>query len=262
MKQKISIYTVDTVYSMPVTFVEEGVRAGFPSPAQDYVTRPIDLNQVLVKDPASTFVLQADEDFAPEAGFFSGDILIFDRPIRPRRTDMIAYPVDGEFYLSRNDLSKSLEDAVVWGVLTARIKINRNTISQRVVPEILSEEELSKLRLPYLVQERVLGKIDLNKLLIKNPPSTFITIANGDSMKNDYIDDKDLLIVDKLLDHYDGCLAVCYIDGEFTLKRVKVEKEIAWLVPANPAYPRIRITADNDLRVWGIVTSVIKRWRA
>lgn len=52
----------------------------------------------------------------------------------------------------------------------------------------------------------------------------------------------------------DDDLAVCFIDGEFTVKRVRLEKDAAWLVPANPNYPLIKVTKDNDFIVWGIVT--------
>lgn len=143
----------------------------------------------------------------------------------------------------------------------ARIKINRESVYWSVVPEEILSEEIARLRLPYLVQNQIIGKVDLNKILIKNPASSFITRVNGNSMRDEFIEDKDLLIVDKLLDHYDGCLAVCYLDGDFTLKRVIVEDNVAWLMPANPDYPKIRISEGDDLRIWGIVTAVIKRRR-
>ncbi len=100
--------------------------------------------------------------------------------------------------------------------------------------------------------------IDLNKELIKNPPATFFGRVNGDSMKDIGIDDGDLLIIDKSIEPVDGKIAVCFIDGEFTLKRIKIEKDAVWLMPANENYSPIKVTANNDFTVWGIVTHVIK----
>lgn len=260
MKRKLSIYAIDTNSHLPIAFTEDGVQAGFPSPATDYMSQPIDLNTVLVQHPSNTFVLQANEDLVPEEGITSRDLLIFDRSLRPSHDDMIAYTIDGNFCMTKRDAA-DIGGIPIWGVLTAVIKINRESVYWDIVPEDLLPEEYARLKLPYLVQDQIIGKVDLNRVLIKNPASTFITKVNGNSMKDEFIEDKDLLIVDKLLDHNDGCLAVCYLDGDFTLKRVRVDDNVAWLMPANPDYPKIRISEGEDLRIWGIVTAVIKRRR-
>lgn len=100
--------------------------------------------------------------------------------------------------------------------------------------------------------------IDLNKHLIKHPSSTFYGRVKGQSMKDEGINDDDLLVIDKSLEPVDGKIAVCYIDGEFTIKRIKFEKDICWLIPANDKYNPIKVTPDNDFLIWGIVTHVIK----
>lgn len=100
--------------------------------------------------------------------------------------------------------------------------------------------------------------IDLNKILIKNPDATFYVRVDGNSMKDAGIDHGDLLVVDKSLSPQNGKIAVCYIDGEFTVKRLRVEKDCIYLVPENSDYPPIKVTQDNDLIIWGIVTTVIK----
>lgn len=101
--------------------------------------------------------------------------------------------------------------------------------------------------------------IDLNELLIKHPSSTFLGFADGDCLNDVGIYDGDLILCDKSLDLRQGDIAVCYVDGEFTMKRVEFdEKEkVAWLMPANKngKYKPIKVTTDNDVRVWGIVTS-------
>lgn len=78
-------------------------------------------------------------------------------------------------------------------------------------------------------------------------------------MRGEGIEEGDLLVVDKAIQPYDGCLAVAYVDGEFTLKRVRMEPDRILLVPANPKYKIIEITPDNEFAVWGVVSYVIKK---
>ena len=111
---------------------------------------------------------------------------------------------------------------------------------------------------PSPAQDFIDLSIDLNKEFIKHPASTFFGRVKGNSMINAGIGNGDLLIVDKSLDATDGRIAVCFIDGEFTVKRLKVEKDCCWLLPENEAYQPIKVTAENDFIVWGIVVFVIK----
>ncbi len=103
-------------------------------------------------------------------------------------------------------------------------------------------------------------KIDLNRLLIKHPSATFYGRVKGHSMKDVGIYDGDLLVIDKSLEPKNGKIAVCYLDGEFTVKRIKIDKGCIWLVPANTDYQPIRVDEDNDFLIWGIVTHVIKAY--
>ncbi len=100
--------------------------------------------------------------------------------------------------------------------------------------------------------------IDLNKELIEHPLSTYFCRVNGDSMQDVGIYDGDLLVVDKSLTPINGSIAVCYVDGEFTLKKIKIEKDCCWLIPANQKYQPIKITEENNFKVWGIVKHAIK----
>ena len=102
-------------------------------------------------------------------------------------------------------------------------------------------------------------KLDLIKLLVKHKASTFFFRISGTSMVDASLDEGDIIIVDKSLDPYDGCIAVCYIDGEFTVKRVAIDANGVSLVPANERFKPIRITGENNFVVWGIVTYVIKK---
>ena len=78
-------------------------------------------------------------------------------------------------------------------------------------------------------------------------------------MINAGLNHDDLLVIDRSLEATDKKIAVCYIDGEFTVKRLRVQNNEIWLQPENPNYPIINITEDNDFMIWGIVTNVIKK---
>ena len=102
-------------------------------------------------------------------------------------------------------------------------------------------------------------RISLDKSLVKNKDATFYAKVSGQSMIGAGLDDDDLLIIDRSLEPIDNKIAVCFLDGEFTVKRLKVEKECVWLLPENPKYKPIQITEENDFIIWGIVTYVIKK---
>lgn len=115
---------------------------------------------------------------------------------------------------------------------------------------------------PSPAQDYVDEWIDLNRHLVPHPSSTFYARVSGDSMCEEGIDDGDLLIVDKSLQPEDGDLAVCCVDGEFTLKRLKLTRgNRLFLMPSNRKYKPIEVTEDNDFMVWGIVTATIKQNR-
>lgn len=128
----------------------------------------------------------------------------------------------------------------------------------------------SKLPLPNVGKQIVAGfpspaedyleaMLDLNQLLIKNPSATFYGRVKGTSMKDAGVDDGDLLVIDKSLAYRNNALAVCFLNGEFTLKRIKIEGDTLLLMPANPDYQPIVVKEDADFAVWGIVTYIIKK---
>ncbi len=100
--------------------------------------------------------------------------------------------------------------------------------------------------------------IDLNKELIKHPSTTFYGRVRGESMINAGLSDGDLLIIDKSLEPKNNKIAVCFIDGEFTVKRIRIAEEKLWLIAENENYKPIEVTEDNEFMIWGIVTTVIK----
>ena len=103
--------------------------------------------------------------------------------------------------------------------------------------------------------------LDLNKVLVQHPAATFYARVVGNSMVDAGVEEGDLLVIDRSLAPQNGSMAVCFIDGEFTLKFINLdekERGVIWLQPANDQYPPIKVTPDNDFIVWGIVSYTIK----
>jgi DNA polymerase V len=102
-------------------------------------------------------------------------------------------------------------------------------------------------------------RISLDKELVKNKEATFYAKVSGDSMIGAGLDDGDLLVIDRSLSPENGKIAICFIDGDFTVKRIKKEKDKLYLMPENKKYKPIEISEDNELIIWGIVEYVIKK---
>ncbi|MDE5888308.1 MAG: translesion error-prone DNA polymerase V autoproteolytic subunit [Muribaculaceae bacterium] len=138
-----------------------------------------------------------------------------------------------EFYLYRADVSTTL-------------------------PLLLAEGGI-RAGFPSPAQDYVTESIDLNRVLVKHPASTFYAKVVGDSMSGEGITEGDILIIDRSLEAQHGDLAVCCLDGEFTLKRLCLNRgDRIFLMPSNRKYRPIEVTRDNDFMVWGVVIYTIK----
>ena len=103
------------------------------------------------------------------------------------------------------------------------------------------------------------SRISIDQIVVKNAVATFYAKANGHSMTGAGIDDGDILVIDKSIEPQDGKIAVCFIDGEFTVKRIKVQENSLLLLPENKLFEPIEVTQENDFIIWGIVTYVVKK---
>jgi len=105
--------------------------------------------------------------------------------------------------------------------------------------------------------------IDMLRLLCPHPESSYLIRVEGESMIDAGIENGDIVIVDKSRrDPSEKEIAVCELNGEYTLKRLVVEKDgTRWLVPANPDFPRFPINDGDVFSVWGIVTYIIHKAR-
>ena len=102
-------------------------------------------------------------------------------------------------------------------------------------------------------------RISLDRELVKNREATFYARVDGDSMIGAGLEDGDLLVIDRSLNPENGKIAICLVDGEFTVKRIKKEKNKLYLKPENKKYKPIELKEENELIIWGIVEYVIKK---
>ena len=110
--------------------------------------------------------------------------------------------------------------------------------------------------------EDIREKLDLMKLLVRHKASTFFFRVSGVSMVDAAMDEGDIIIVDRAVEPYNDCKAVCFIDGEYTVKRIEILDGRVRLMPANELntkYKPIEVTEENSFMVWGVVIYVIKK---
>ncbi len=136
--------------------------------------------------------------------------------------------------------------------------------------ELFSCKTLEPLSLPFAdegvqagfpspAQDFMEHALDFNRDMIKNPDATFYARVKGDSMKDEGIHSGDILVVDRSIDAKNGLLAVCAVDGEFTLKRIQLEANRVTLIPANDEFSPIVVEEDQEFIFWGAVIYVIKK---
>ncbi|MBN2479199.1 MAG: translesion error-prone DNA polymerase V autoproteolytic subunit [Parachlamydiales bacterium] len=102
-------------------------------------------------------------------------------------------------------------------------------------------------------------KLDLNEYLITNPPATFLVKVEGDSMKDAGICKEDILIIDRSITPTNNKIVIAVLNGEFTLKRIKMIGSEIFLQPENDKYQTIKISKDMDFEIFGTVTYIIHK---
>ena len=136
------------------------------------------------------------------------------------------------------------------------------------ISELKADERTSGLKFfegrvqagfPSPVQGEYADTIDLNRALITNPAATFCARVIGNSMVDAGINEGDLLIIDRSITPCDGSIAVCFVDGDFTVKRLSVRDDGIYLIPANASFPELKVEEDSSFQVWGVVSHIIKK---
>lgn len=110
---------------------------------------------------------------------------------------------------------------------------------------------------PSPADDYVESKLDLNQLLVRNKAATFFLRVKGDSMTGAGIHDGDIIVVDRSITPADRSVVVAVIDGELTVKRLLIKQGVAELHAENPQYAPLRFQQDQELTIWGVVTSAV-----
>lgn len=113
---------------------------------------------------------------------------------------------------------------------------------------------------PSPAEQYVEAPLDLNELLVKKPAATFFVRVSGDSMCDAGITDGDILVVDRSLDAADGAVVIACVDGEFTVKTFRHDAAGIRLEPANKAYKPILFSEGMELKVFGVVTGLVRKF--
>jgi DNA polymerase V len=112
---------------------------------------------------------------------------------------------------------------------------------------------------PSPAQDFLEHSLDFNRDMVKNPESSFYARVVGSSMIDEGINSGDLLLIDRSVEAKNGTLAVCAVDGEFTLKRISKSGDKLYLMPANSNFKPIEIKPEQNFEVWGVVLYIIKK---
>ena len=134
------------------------------------------------------------------------------------------------------------------------LKLLENNPTSLPLPLFLSTVSAGS---PSPADDYVETTLDLNSHLISNPTSTFFVKASGESMVGVGIHSGDILIVDRSLPPKNNAIVIAVLQGDLTVKRLVISKEVITLMPENPAYPPIPISDESSLSIWGVVTNVI-----
>lgn len=101
--------------------------------------------------------------------------------------------------------------------------------------------------------------LDLNSHLIESPYTIFCIRVRGNSMEGARMYDGDMVLVDRSLVAQNGNIIIGTLDGEFTVKRLRMEQGRTFLFAEHPCYDPIPVTEANDFRIWGVVTYIIHK---
>ena len=113
---------------------------------------------------------------------------------------------------------------------------------------------------PSPADDHLEGPIDLNAHLVTHPAATFVVRVEGDSMIGAGIRDGDLLVVDRSREAVSGAIVVAVVDGELTVKRLRVGRQGVRLEPENPAFKPIVVRENAELVIWGVVAHAIRSY--
>ena len=163
----------------------------------------------------------------------------------------------------------------IWSLLKFTLSLHQNSIVTTMSEMKIIEGEF-KLKLdlqlataikagfPSPAEDYMHDSLDFNRDLIEHPESTFYGRMEGDSMMEASICDGDIAVIDRSIQPKDGDVIVAFLNNEFTIKYLDLthrREGYIELRPANRNFRPIRIEADDNFEVWGVVVWTIKKWK-
>jgi len=256
--RELIVYKADQSTKLLLPYFEKGLVAGFPSPAASYKAKNIDLNVALSIDADNTRLIKVFNDDLGDADIFEGDLVVLDQSVFPSDNGKILCSCHNEIMLR---ILKKDHENKRFELITTNHRIPFIPItseSEFVYKGLVTYSITPHLEKDFFLNYKTDESIDLNKILIRHPLSTFLGLIEGDSMKDARILDGDLAIVDRSLPYIDGYIALCRIGEKFTVKYLRWDNGELYLCPANENYPSIKLTEeDNNAEVWGVVTYTV-----
>jgi DNA polymerase V len=139
--------------------------------------------------------------------------------------------------------------------MAARTPSTRHSSAVSDVPPLFGHKVAAGFPSP--ADDYVEERLDLNSLLVRNRSATFFLRVQGHSMTGAGIHDGDIIVVDRSLEPVDRSVVVAVVDGELTVKRLRLHNGRTELHAENPDYAPIELQQDQDISIWGVVTSAV-----
>src|SRR3990167_4794736 len=158
-------------------------------------------------------------------------------------------------FKSKNAVFRVVEKLIEAGL------VDKDHLGRLVPSEIFGEIPLLGLvtaGFPATVEEELADTVNLDDLLIKNRPLTYMLEVDGDSMIDAHIEKGDMVLVEKTNQAKDGDIVIAEVDGEFTMKYFRKEGSKVWLEPANKNYKPIY--PEHSLNINAVLKAVIRKY--
>jgi len=261
------------------------VAAGYPAEAYNYIEERIDLNKYILglKDDEKVVNKEGREVYDGKnrkyvkcvwatnknmtgEGISLGDLIVIDTQKKPNRDSIILYFVDDEFVLKRSKVTKEYIELYSLDESIKPVRFEEPLSKIGVVTHVVKKfpcENNKYAGYPEEAFNYVVSGMDFNEYIIGDNywETIFPLWAGGESMNGDGISKGDLLVVDKLRDHYDDSILIFRINEEYTLKRIVYEGDYVKLVASNPEMKPIVYKKGTEVKRWGVLTTVIKKYR-
>lgn len=198
------------------------------------------------------------------------------RPKSDGSSKLFAFRADKEvvrFIDSHDNKTDFIKDCIIRQMKSGSMVSDGEVLS--AFGEATSANKITPLTLPFFDNVKIVAgfpiplnndelaqDIELLRMLCPHPDSSYLIRVKGESMIEAGVHDGDIIIVDKSQRNpSEKQIAVCELNGEYTVKRVLELDGSVWLVPANPDYPQIEVKDEDSFSIWGVVTYIISRPR-